>query len=187
VKKCQFSDECVLRRAMAGEESSHPKLKGELAELIFALKAASLGLGVCKPYGENLPFDFVVVSGERLLRVQVKSVFTRDRREYFIRTGNPGGGRRRQYTSKNIDFIVAYLAAYDAWYIIPIAELGGRQSIPFHPDGVTRRDGGYFERFREAWHLITSHKTLKRRGRRVRRVMKNQAQAVENPTEAKLS
>ena len=167
MEKCEFYGACVLRRAIAGAEFSHPKRKGELAELIFALKAASLGLGVCKPYGENLPFDFVVATEERLLRVQVKSVFTRNRREYFIRTGNPGVGRRRQYTSKNVDFIVAYLAAYDAWYIIPIGELGGRQSIPFHPDGVTRRDGGRFEKFREAWHLITSAQNLKpRRTRR---------------------
>ena len=52
----------------------HTKRKGELSELAFAYKAVSMGFGVSKPYGDSERFDFIVTSGRRVWRVQVKSV-----------------------------------------------------------------------------------------------------------------
>ena len=52
------------------------KRSGDLAELTFVLKTASLGITASKPYGDRRPYDFLVECGPRLLRVQVKSVFT---------------------------------------------------------------------------------------------------------------
>jgi hypothetical protein len=34
---------------------------GELAELAFMSKAASLGFGVAKPYGDSERFDFILI------------------------------------------------------------------------------------------------------------------------------
>jgi len=34
---------------------------GELAELAFMSKAASLGFGVAKPYGDSGRFDFILI------------------------------------------------------------------------------------------------------------------------------
>jgi hypothetical protein len=42
-------------------------------------KAASLGFGVAKPYGDREPFDFIVSWNRRLWRVQVKSTRTAHR------------------------------------------------------------------------------------------------------------
>jgi hypothetical protein len=36
------------------------KRQGELAELAFMSKAASLGFGVAKPYGDSERFDFIL-------------------------------------------------------------------------------------------------------------------------------
>jgi hypothetical protein len=41
------------------------KEKGELAELAFLHKAASLGFGVARPYGDSERYDFILDSGER--------------------------------------------------------------------------------------------------------------------------
>jgi hypothetical protein len=49
------------------------KEKGELGELAFLHKAASLGFGVAQPYGDKEHYDFILDSGERFWRVQVKS------------------------------------------------------------------------------------------------------------------
>lgn len=57
-----------------------PKRLGELAELAFMCKAASLGFGVAKPYGDSDRFDFIVSCDGRLWRVQVKSTRTRQAR-----------------------------------------------------------------------------------------------------------
>jgi PD-(D/E)XK endonuclease len=46
------------------------KEKGELA---FLHKAASPGIGVAQPYGDKEHYDFILDSGERFWRVQVKS------------------------------------------------------------------------------------------------------------------
>jgi PD-(D/E)XK endonuclease len=57
----------------------YSKRKGEMAELIFVVKAASMGFAVSKPYGDSEPYDLVVEENGRLLRIQVKSVFTTKR------------------------------------------------------------------------------------------------------------
>jgi len=49
------------------------KKKGEAAELAFMLKAVSLGFGVAKPWGNGERYDFILDTGMRLWRVQVKS------------------------------------------------------------------------------------------------------------------
>src|SRR4051794_14266724 len=49
---------------------------GEVGELAFVLKATTLGLAPSRPYGARLPYDFLLDCGGRLLRIQVKSVFT---------------------------------------------------------------------------------------------------------------
>ena len=49
------------------------KQRGELAEMRFMLKAAGLGFGVAKPWGDSERYDFVLDSGKGFLRIQVKS------------------------------------------------------------------------------------------------------------------
>jgi hypothetical protein len=58
------------------------KTKGELGELAFSHKAASLGFGVAEPNGEDEAYDFIVDSGQRLWRVQVKSIYSAFRHGY---------------------------------------------------------------------------------------------------------
>jgi len=71
----------------------HTKRKGELSELAFAYKAVSMGFGVSKPYGDSERFDFIVTSGRRVWRVQVKSVYKASYRGYGVRAcGNRNRG-----------------------------------------------------------------------------------------------
>ena len=60
------------------------KQKGELAELTFLQKAASLGFGVAKPYGDSERCDFILDFGERFWRVQVRSTSTPRARHGYI-------------------------------------------------------------------------------------------------------
>ena len=126
------------------------KAKGELGELAFVHKAASLGFGVAKPHGENEPYDFILDSGERLWRVQMKSIFSP------IRNGYRTWGHRSDktiYTTKNIDFLIAYIGPRDMWYVIPVKHLSHSGVLALYPSGC-KRGGGHFERWREAWHLM---------------------------------
>jgi hypothetical protein len=134
-----------------------PKRRGQLAELAFAQKAASLGFQVAKPYGDSEPYDFIVEAGpgKRLWRVQVKSTGQCRKYRYFI---NPCCSHTRRtmraYTPRQIDFLVVCIVTLPAWYVIPIRALGSVTKIAFYPHKANSR--GRLERFREAWHLLES-------------------------------
>ena len=104
------------------------KARGDLAELAFVLKAASLGFGVSQPHGDNERYDFVVDSGKRLWRVQVKST--------CCAFGSGGYqaqscGGNNLYKAKEIDFLVAYIVPRDIWYVIPVNRIAAMvQLIP---------------------------------------------------------
>src|SRR5579864_2759303 len=126
------------------------KAKGEIGELAFLHKAASLGFGVTMTYGDNERYDFILDSGERLWRVQVKSTYCLYRRGY--RTVGYRG-KRKAYTAKEIDFLVVYIASRNIWYVIPVRYLATALPLNFYPSG-SKRGAGYFEFCREAWHLM---------------------------------
>jgi len=131
------------------------KGKGELAELAFLYKAAGLGFGVAKPYGDNERYDFILDSGERFWRVQVRSTSNlagRDRSGYLVASHTRHGGYVGPYQASEIDFLVAYIVPLGIWYIIPVNQIGRLRILPLYPAGC--RGGGLFEAFREAWHLM---------------------------------
>jgi hypothetical protein len=134
------------------------KRRGELAELAFTYKAASLGFGVAKPYGESHPYDLLVQYGRRLLRIQVKSCFTIYRRRgllgFNIVVSRPSAQGYRHYSRETIDFIAAFVAPHNTWYLIPVEALANRKSIRLYPIGKSKRAGGFYEQYREAWHLL---------------------------------
>jgi hypothetical protein len=127
----------------------HPKLRGEWAEVRFLARASELGLRVSKPYGDCLPYDFIVEHRGRMFRVQVKSTSFR----------NPGCGsykclirppRRPRYPIEAIDFIAAYVFPEDVWYLIPYSELTTGTSISLDP----RSQRNCYRQYREAWDLL---------------------------------
>jgi hypothetical protein len=129
------------------------KRRGELAELAFTYKAATMGFGVAKPYGDSERYDFVLDVGGRFVRVQVKSSTTLLNGLYHINCHRRAGGRAVPYSPSEIDFLVAYIIPEDAWFILPIALVVHRTSLLFNPKGYVRGDG-LFGSYREAWHLL---------------------------------
>jgi len=127
------------------------KAKGELGEMVFLHKASSLGFGVAKPFGDNERYDFILDSGKRLWRIQVKSIY-RSRHRGYHTSIRRGRGAYEPYHPTEVDFMVAYVAPPDIWYVIPVNSLAGSASLSFYPSGC--RSGGYFEAYREAWHLM---------------------------------
>jgi hypothetical protein len=120
------------------------KRRGEIAEASFLAKASSLGFGVSKPWIEER-YDFILDSGYRFWRVQVKSTRTTVPPGYLVRfTGN----HLAPYNDKEIDFVVAYLVPEDAWYVIPVKLLKGQNSMIFYPQ---RKGRSKWEKYREAW------------------------------------
>jgi hypothetical protein len=131
---------------------------GDLAELAFMYRAASQGIGVARPYGDSYPYDVLVQHGRRLSRIQVKSCFSLEKRRYTgfpIIVASHWRGQQVGYSIEEIDFIAAFIARHDAWYLIPIEALGKVKNIRLYPTArKLKRPGGRYECYREAWHLL---------------------------------
>ncbi len=127
------------------------KQRGELAEMRFMLKAAGLGFGVAKPWGDSERYDFVLDSGKRFLRIQVKSTYVARTQSYAV---NAKGSQNKAYTTEQIDFLVAYIVVEDAWYVIPIGAFAPRKVLKFYPSVCEQKNRGRYEKYREAWDLM---------------------------------
>jgi len=139
------------------------KAKGDLSEIAFLYKAAGLGFGVAKPYGDKERYDFILDSGERFWRVQVKSTSYAEagRKGYVVNVwhnckGHSAGSYKANvgsYKAEEIDFLAAHIVPIDIWYIVPVDQLASLYSLRLYPSG-SKWGGGCFEAFREAWHLM---------------------------------
>jgi hypothetical protein len=129
------------------QEKQNYKLQGELVELRFLARAAELGLRVSKPYGDSAPYDVLVESGGAVYKVQVKSTgYQHPSSRSYRCTTHPS---RELYSSKEVDFIAAYIISEEAWYIIPLRAISARQ-VYLNP----RFRRNKYRRYREAWDLL---------------------------------
>ncbi|MCU1269551.1 MAG: hypothetical protein JWN74_845 [Acidobacteriaceae bacterium] len=122
---------------------------GELAELSFMRKAASLGFAVAKPWGDSDRYDVIVRFDKIFWRVQVKSVITTQpsRHSYRVKTTR---GCNSTYSADEIDFLVAYVFPKDVWYVFPAVIIEGRDSVCVRPESKKCR----LVQYREAWELM---------------------------------
>jgi hypothetical protein len=127
--------------------SRNRKWMGEVGESAFLHKAMELGLMVAKPWGDSSRYDFVVDSGERLLRVQVKSTGCVCKGRYAVAAH--GSDRMTGYGPEEIDFLVALVVPEEVWYVIPVQAFAPRRQLWLYPRG--EHDGQY-EEYREAWN-----------------------------------
>jgi hypothetical protein len=136
------------------QASAEPTRKrlGEAAEAAFLARATALGFSVCIPWGDSNRYDSVVELNHGLLRVQVKSATRYAETRYRVKTTGANG---KVYTSKEIDFFVAYVVPENIWYIIPIQAIGQRKGVRFYPH-TRRQSRAMFEKYREAWCLLDS-------------------------------
>lgn len=125
------------------------KQLGELAELAFMRKAASMGFAVAKPWGDSDRYDVIIRFEKMFWRVQVKSVVTPkpSMRSYRVKTTHGANGT---YSANEIDFLAAYVFPTDCWYIFPAAIVEGRDSVCVRPDSPKCR----LIQYREAWGLM---------------------------------
>ena len=129
------------------------KQRGELAEMHFMLKAAGLGFGVAKPWGESERYDFVLDTGKKFWRVQVKSTYVARAPKYSVNVCRSIAGKKKTpYTAEEIDILVVYIVAEDAWYVVPVAAVASRTRLSFFPLGSKK--GGLYEKYRDAWDLM---------------------------------
>ena len=129
------------------------KRRGELAELAFLHQASKLGFKVSKPYGDSDRYDFIVDTGQRLIKIQVKSTGHEvSPGSYSVNAGRHLCGGVVPYLRSQVDFMVVYIVPEEMWYILPIRVVGWRVSLRLTGRMNTRP--GAYGKYREAWELL---------------------------------
>jgi hypothetical protein len=131
----------------------NPKRTGELAEAAFLLKAQSLGFRVSKPWGDSERYDFVLDSGGRFWRVQIKSTAVLHARGYEVQPiyGVYGRGKAG-YTADDIDVLVVHIPPLNVWYVNPVEAVALSKNLRFYPDIECKC--ARWESYREAWSVM---------------------------------
>jgi hypothetical protein len=129
------------------------KQRGELAEMMFMVKAAQMGFATAKPYGDSRRYDFVVDTGSRLWRVQVKSSSAKQYGAYLVNLQRNENGEVVPYDITEIDFVVAYVMPCDAWFVIPVEAAVARKSAKLCARENPR--SGRLGKYWQAWGLMT--------------------------------
>ena len=124
------------------------KKAGEIAELKFAVIAEEQGVIVSAPFGDSCEYDFVTDFNGNLSRVQIKSVWTKNtiKDRYATKVGK---GKHKDFYD-HVDVIAIYVDYKNTWYLIPTAEVEGK-NICLYPH---RKSDGMYERFRESWEVL---------------------------------
>jgi hypothetical protein len=120
-------------------ERWNPKRCGELSEAAFLLKATEQGFLVAKPWGDSDMYDFILDSGTRLWRVQLKSTAVLQQRGYHVNMMHNAYGKGKVgYKAEDIDMLVAHIPPLEIWYVLPVtvfAPLSSSGSIQISGSG----------------------------------------------------
>lgn len=104
------------------------QIKGALTEQKCFVKCLEMGFNISKPIFDNARYDFILDTGERLLKIQIKtSHWTDEGHNSFAfncysqhSTGN--GNKRMKYTNKEIDYFMT--ECENIFYLFPAPDVG---------------------------------------------------------------
>lgn len=103
------------------------KIKGRITEQKCYLKCLEAGFQVSRPLFDDARYDFILDTGNKLLRIQIKtSCWNEDKSAFSFNgysqhsTGN--GNKRMKYTNKEIDYFMT--EKDDVFYLYPAGEIG---------------------------------------------------------------
>jgi len=116
------------------------------------VKAAQKGFATAKPYGDSRRYDFIVDVGQRLWRVQVKSSSAKQYGSYLVNLQRNANGQVVFYDATEIDFVVAFVMPCEAWFVIPVEAIYGRQTCKLCLRENPR--SGTLGKYWEAWGLM---------------------------------
>lgn len=106
---------------------NNTQYKGQLTEQKCFVKCLEAGYTVSKPLFDNARYDFILDTGARLLRIQVKTSVWNEEHSAFSFNGYSqhsigNGNKRMKYTNTEIDY---FMTEKDGvFYLYPAEEQG---------------------------------------------------------------
>lgn len=121
--------------------------KGAVAEQKVAAELLLRGYYVNWSTSDKLPYDFVIDADGKLLKIQVKGIFTKGARGSYGATIGHGKDKSRQYKRNEVDFYIIYIHPENIYYVIPFME-------GFRNFSLTNPAKCKYTQYREAWELL---------------------------------
>lgn len=110
------------------------KEKGNLTELQCITAVYELGYKAAIPYGENSRYDFILDTGDKLLKIQVKTSSTVDEDSFKFSCRstrvNSQGNVSKKYTAEEIDYFATYYNG--KCYLVPVQECGTDKKLRYN-------------------------------------------------------
>ncbi|MNT51765.1 hypothetical protein D3C72_1887500 [compost metagenome] len=113
-------------------ELDNPIIKGHISEFIAQIYFSLRGWPIYKPAGDSGRVDYLVQTGDKILKVQVKTVYLNSHNKFEVRLSKSGkNSKLLLYTEEELDIVVAYSPIHNAIIEIPGNEAWGKHSLVF--------------------------------------------------------
>lgn len=118
---------------------------GKVAEYELAAKLLAEGVMPCWPSSAETPYDMIVDTGTKRLKVQVKGTGQLGRSN--LRLKKESG----PYEKGDFDVLAVWLRPIDVWYIMPIKAILGVASLTIRDSSIEQSK---WLRYRNNWSIL---------------------------------
>lgn len=130
-------------------------INGTISELLTEQYFLRKGHIVSKPINDFNEYDLIVDDGNKLNRVQVKTIYFDNSKKRLLAscvTSHIRGNEKRvnkKYGINSFDVCAFVSESTNSIYLIPIEKIVGRRSITFYPEGKPETVNSRYEDFEE--------------------------------------
>ena len=134
------------------------KLKADIAESSAITALLKRGFNVLKPVGDRLPYDLAVDINGKLIKLQVKSAWSRNS-VYIVDSRRTKTNRhlmlRQRYSNKDFDFALLYIEDLDLFFVMPVSVFNSYKSEITLTVGKENQRNPKSSKYLENWDLLS--------------------------------
>lgn len=126
--------------------------RGAHAEIRVALELSNNGWSIFTPAvcDSSHPFDMIVTKRERMLRIQIKSVYTIQPGRHTYALGTYKRSSSDVYSNKECDFVVGAIIPMEWFFVLPVDDIDKKTiRVPLNMTDKFR-----YHAYNHAWHLL---------------------------------
>ena len=135
-------------------------LKGKSGEHYFIYEVMKRGYNIAQSLQEDSAYDFILDNGRKCIKIQFKACFnpkidiikkgkyvSKLKRHFFRLKRNSN----KNYSKKEVDFIVCFLDETKDFYILPISVASKIKSLTINLENKTKTK---YYRYINAWNML---------------------------------
>ena len=109
---------------------------GDIGEARFISKCLEYGFVPCKPFSQNCLYDLVLVTDQRIYKIQIKTSSKMSVNGRYEFNTCHGSSSKSTYSGYDIDLIVCYILDTDDFYLIFKQQFQNKKRINIYANGT---------------------------------------------------